>query len=134
MCFYIYIQNKECILYYLQNRSDEIFNKTKYTYNMIKIFCDCYKLPPPLNKNQPVNSQFSHCIPSSHPFDELFMWSLVQYSGKEDEFELIKAYLSLCKDPIACCLIGVIIYKRLYKAHYIPDKLKEKLLNKIRLY
>lgn len=73
------------------------------------------------------NNVIDHENVSDCPFDELFIWSLLLYSGHEKELELIKFYLSRTKHPIACCLTAMLLYNRFQEKHYVPDELKVKL-------
>jgi hypothetical protein len=123
----------------MQYRNDEAFNKKDYTNNMKNIFLDLYDLPEVKKtgksnkiKNNDLESQKIKKFEKNYTFDDIFIWSLTLYSGKEEDFELIKKYLSLSKNPIACCLAGMIIYKRFKECHYISDKLRENISDKIK--
>lgn len=59
--------------------------------------------------------------------DEVFMWSLLLYSGKESELELIKYYWSITSKPIACALAAVLVYTNFQKQSFVSDELKAKI-------
>jgi len=64
---------------------------------------------------------------SDYPLDELFMWSILIYSGKEQDMDLIKYYWSLTTKPVACALTAMIVYDRFMQKSFINRELKEQL-------
>ena len=96
---------------------------------MIRVYDDIYLLPKiDMNgkriEDLPLDEQeMSQCT-----FDHLFMWSILLFSGKEADFELIKYYFSFTTHPIICALAAINVYKRLYEVNYISKETKERIL------
>lgn len=65
--------------------------------------------------------------------DELFMWSLLLYGGKDEEFDLIKYYWSLTSKPIACAFAAILVFTRFQKKSFVSEELKAK-LEKLNMY
>ena len=55
------------------------------------------------------------------------MWSLLLYSGKESELELIKYYWSITSKPIACALAAMLVYSKFQEQNFVSDELKAKI-------
>lgn len=89
---------------------------------MQSVFYDVYMLPC-LVKRFDTNNKTKYV--SDVPYDELFIWSLLLYSGNENDFDLPKHFWSKSKYPIACCLVGIITFKSLVEENFVPDDLKE---------
>lgn len=123
-------------MYLILYRSKQEFRYGSYTEGIKFLFSDYYRLPvdhsKAISKCCKKNEQ-SESETSYSRNDELFIWSLLLYSGKEKEEEketkLIWDYWSLSTYPIACCLIAMLFIKRLQRRHFVPDELKEKLNN-----
>lgn len=64
---------------------------------------------------------------SRQPYDELFIWSLLLYSGNEADLELSRFYWSKAKRPIACCLVAMIAFNNLIEKNFVPNDLKAKM-------
>lgn len=64
---------------------------------------------------------------SEYPLDELFMWSLLLYSGQESELDLIKYYWSICTRPLACAMGAILVYSRFQKMNFVTEELRAKL-------
>ena len=64
---------------------------------------------------------------SGYPLDELFMWSILIYSGKEQDMDLIKYYWSLTTKPVGCALAAIIVYDRFMQKSFISSDFKEQL-------
>jgi hypothetical protein len=118
----------------LLKRSEKPFDGQNFTKNIIEIFSDCYRIPK--TEDETLNLKIKSFFDAednpreitSCPFDELFIWSIMLYSGRQKEFDLIKHYWSFTKYPIACCLMAIVLYNRFQKKHYVPDELKNKLI------
>jgi hypothetical protein len=125
------IKNGQSLLWIAQNKNDNEFDGYNYTSLMYEISENLYDLPLK-NENLPtiklldLNKKETNKI-SEYPLDELFMWSILIYSGKEDDLELIKFYWSLTTKPIACALAAIIVYDRLMKKSFINREFKEQL-------
>lgn len=135
--FFCFLKNSQSLLGLLQLKNDDtvIYD---YPQIMLELFQNFYLLPNKQSKTMPVpidhrrdidveennrNSKYSF-----YPNDELFVWSLLLYSGKESDLNLIRYYWSNCKQPIACCIIAVILFNRLQAKSYIPNDLKEQMM------
>ena len=93
---------------------------------MLNIFEDCYQLPNhPWSKRY--NSDDREKQTSDKPYDELFIWSLLLYSGNSTDLDLPRMFWSKTKHPIACCLAAVIIFQNLIAENFVPDYLKEEM-------
>jgi hypothetical protein len=106
----------------------ENFERKDYTSIMKKVY-DCVYILPLTNQeiiNKKTSSMESNEL-SDFPLDELFMWSLLLYSGKESEFDLIKYYWSITSKPLACALAAILVFKRFQKESFVTDELKVKL-------
>lgn len=116
-------------MYRIQKKQDSNFDGTNYTDTMQSIFYDVYMLPC-LTKRYDQNDKTKYV--SNVPYDELFIWSLLLYSGNENDLDLPKHFWSKSKYPIACCLIGIITFNSLMQENFVPDDLKESMLAIIR--
>jgi hypothetical protein len=121
--------NNSCLLYRLQKLQNSNFDGTSYTEEMQDIFHDYYQLPG-LVRRFGANDKIVHT--STQPYDELFMWSLLLYSGKENDAILCRHFWSKTKYPIACALVAIIAYNNLLSENFVPEDLKEKLKNMIK--
>ena len=94
---------------------------------MLKIFADCYQLPNhPIHKRY--NDQNKEKQTTDQPYDELFIWSLLLYSGNNDEdLSLPRMFWSKSKKPITCCLAAMIVFQNLREENFVPDYLKEEM-------
>lgn len=70
---------------------------------------------------------------SDNLLDELFMWSILIFSGKPEDSELIKHYWTLTTKPITCALAAMVVYDRFFEFPFVNDELKE-LLTKQKRY
>jgi hypothetical protein len=111
----------------MQKQHSSNFDGTDYTQSMKKIFQDSYQLPG-LIKRLDFENRPKH--KTDYPYDELFLWSLLLYSGFDNEAKLSNYFWSKSKFPLACCMVGIIIYNCLQNESFVPDDLKEKLKNK----
>lgn len=118
-------------MYRIQKKQDSYFDGTEYTQTMQNIYDDCYELPYHI-KRYDKNDKLKNT--TDQPYDELFMWSLLLFSGNEDDLKLIRHFWSKTKFPLACSLAGIIIYKSLIKENFVPDDIKDKLLIIIKYY
>ena len=100
------------------------FDGTKYSDTMIDIFSDCYQLP---NLTKRYDYENRLVFISTEPYDELFIWSLLLYSGSEQDMNLSRFFWSRSKHPLACCLVAMIVYKILCTKNFIPNDLKNKM-------
>ncbi len=118
--------NKSSILYRLQMSHNSNFDGSDYTETMLQVMQDCYQLP-----NHPTFKRFNiddkEKIMTNQPYDELFIWSLLLYSGSKEDLRLPRFFWSKSKFPIACCLAAIIIYQNLKSESLIPDYLKEEM-------
>jgi hypothetical protein len=64
---------------------------------------------------------------SDCPMDELFMWSILIFSGKEEDADLIKHYWTLTSKPINCALAAMCVYNRFLKKSFVNREFKEKI-------
>jgi hypothetical protein len=64
---------------------------------------------------------------SEYPLDELFMWSILIFSGKDDDMDLIKYYWSLTSKPIACALAAMLVYDRFLEKQFINREFKQQI-------
>ena len=117
------------MLWLIQSKNDEDFDGYHYTSLMREICRYLYELPmseedlmSSLAKTEikKGESKLSDC-----PMDELFMWSILIFSGKEEDSELIKYYWSLTSKPITCALAAVCVYNRLMKKNFVNREFKE---------
>ncbi len=75
------------MLYRLQKKHDDNFDGTEYSGTMLYIFEDCYILPNhPTQKR--LDSNDNEQKQTDMPYDELFIWSLLLYSGHENDLRL----------------------------------------------
>lgn len=93
---------------------------------MMDIYDDCYQLPFHI-KRYDANEKLKNS--SSQPYDELFMWSLLLFSGDDDDLKLIKKFWSKSKYPLGCSLAAVIVYKSLIKENFVPEDIKDKMIS-----
>lgn len=119
------IKNTGCLLYRLQKKQNSCFDGTSYTENMEDIFQDLYQLPGLVKRFDASSGNLSHF--TSQPYDELFIWSLLLYAGKENDLKLAKHFWYKSKYPIACCLLAISVLKYFLGENFIPEDLKEKL-------
>ena len=70
---------------------------------------------------------------SELPMDELFMWSILTYSGKEEDVDLIKHYWTLTSKPITCALAAMCVYSRFLGKSFVNREFKEK-IKKLKKY
>lgn len=91
---------------------------------MQEIFQDCYQLPLLMRR---YDSEGKVKNSTDEPYDELFIWSLLLYSGDDKDVKLCYHFLSKAKHPIACCLAGIFLFKTLKRENFVPDDLKERL-------
>ena len=94
---------------------------------MEEIFQDIYQLPIFIKRYIGDTNKTKNF--SDQPYDELFLWSLLLYSGEKEDLKLPFHYWSKTKYPIACCMAGIILFKNLIKKNYVPDDLKESMKN-----
>jgi hypothetical protein len=94
---------------------------------MEEIFQDIYQLPIYIKRYIGDTNKTKNV--SDQPYDELFIWSLLLYSGEKDDLKLSFHFWSKTRYPIGCCMLGIIIYKDLITKNYVPDDLKEKMKN-----
>lgn len=90
---------------------------------MEEIFQDIYQLPIFIKRYIADTNKTKNI--SETPYDELFIWSLLLYSGEKNDLNLPFHFWSKTKYPIACCMLGIIIYKDLITRNYVPDDLKD---------
>ena len=126
------IKNGECLLWIAQNKNDEEFDQEHYTELMHEISKNLYELPlineeTLIGKMAGVRTSSNEVKLSDYPLDELFMWSILIYSGKEQDMDLIKYYWSLTTKPVACALTAMIVYDRFMQKSFINRELKEQL-------
>ena len=98
---------------------------------MKNIFQDCYQLPG-LIKRYDSENRLKHS--SNYPYDELFLWSLLLYSGVEGDTKLSNYFWAKSQYPLGCCMVGIIVYNNLMNENFVPDDLKEKILTKYILF
>jgi hypothetical protein len=91
---------------------------------MESIFRNKYPLPG-LEKRYDANDK--QISVSTKPYDELFIWSLLLYSGEEKDVKLMKHFWSKTNHPMACCFIGLLVLQKFLSQNFIPDDLKEKI-------
>ena len=123
-------KNTECLLYRLQKKQNSNFDGTNFTDQMEEIFQDIYQLPILVKRYEGDTNKTKNY--SEQPYDELFIWSLLLYSGDEKDLKLSYHFWSKTKYPIACCMVGIILYKNLLGKNYIPDDLKENMETVVR--
>lgn len=109
----------------MQKKQSSNFDGTSYTDNMEDIFKDLYKLPS-LDKRFSAEGNKIHS--TNLPYDELFIWSLLLYSGQETDLRLIKHFWHRSKYPMACSLVAMSVYKCFLDENFIPEDLKESLV------
>jgi hypothetical protein len=108
----------------MQRKTNSNFDGTNYTDTMQDLFKDTYQLPALVRRYDAKE----RIINMSHqPYDELFLWSLLLYSGNDQEIKLSKYFWSKAKYPIASCLVGIIAYRLLLNENFVPDDLKDKM-------
>ena len=105
------------------------FDGTKYSDTMIDIFNNCYHLPN-LMKRFDQDGRIVNI--STEPYDELFIWSLLLYSGNEPDMNLCRFFWSRSKHPLACCMVAIIVYKNLRSRNFVPGDLKNKLAARVK--
>ncbi len=106
---------------------EELFDRHDYTSIMKSVY-DCVYILPMTDPKSTDNSRSEESnMLSDYPMDELFMWSLLLYSGKDEEFNLIRYYWSLASKPIACALAAIIVFTRFQMMSFVSDELKAKL-------
>ncbi|CAF0775680.1 unnamed protein product [Brachionus calyciflorus] len=127
--YMLHPKNKSCLLYRIQKKQDSNFDGTNYTDTMQSIFYDVYMLPC-LIKRYDSNDKLKHT--SQEPYDELFIWSLLLYSGNESDLDLARHFWSKSKYPVACCLVGIIAFKTLLGENFVPDDLKDSMQSTIK--
>lgn len=91
---------------------------------MEEIFENCYQLPGLLRRYDQ-DSKLVHV--TNQPYDELFLWSLLLYTGEENDLKLSYHFWSKSKFPIACCLVAIIVYNRLINENFVSDSLKDRM-------
>jgi hypothetical protein len=97
---------------------------------MKEIFASYYELPG-LERRYSSDGRLKNF--TDEPYDELFVWSLLLYGGEEKNMRrLTDHYWSKCKYPIACCLVAIILYRNLNEKNFIPEDLKDKMLESIK--
>ena len=79
------------------------------------------------NENNNIMIKKNEIKLSDCPLDELFMWSIFIYSGKEQDMDLIKYYWSLTTKPVGCALAAIIVYDRFMQKSFISSDFKEQL-------
>lgn len=118
--------NTSSLLYRLQQQQNSNFDGSEYTTTMFSVMADCYQLP-----NHPhfrrYNTEDKERQTSEQPYDELFIWSLLLYSGNDEDLKLPRLFWSKAKFPVACCLAAIIIYQNLMTGNLVPDYLKEEM-------
>ena len=62
---------------------------------------------------------------SDSPLDELFMWSILTFSGKDEDIDLIKYYWTLTSKPIVSALAAMVVYNRLLNNSFVNREFKE---------
>lgn len=93
---------------------------------MEDIFENIYQLPGLVRRHDANDKS----INTSHqPYDELFIWSLLLYGGDENDKKLMKHFWLRAKYPMACCFVAIIVYNFLARKKFMPDDLKEKILD-----
>lgn len=122
-------KNPSCLLYRIQKKQNSNFDGTEYTETMQYIFHDTYQLPCHI-KRFDANDKTLHT--TDEPYDELFMWSLLLYGGRDSDLKLARHFWSKTKHPIACCLAGIIAFNNLLTENFVPDDLKESMKNVIK--
>lgn len=93
---------------------------------MEDIFKDLYKLPSLVRRFDMVTG--NKLESTRLPYDELFVWSLLLYSGRETDLRLIKHFWHRTKYPMACALVAMSVYKYFLNKSFIPEDLKESLV------
>ncbi len=112
---------------------EELFDRHDYTSIMKSVYDCVYILPLTDPQMTEISRSEESTMLSDYPMDELFMWSLLVYSGKDEEFNLIKYYWSLTSKPIACAFAAIIVFERFRQKSFVCDELKAK-LEKIKRY
>jgi hypothetical protein len=108
----------------MQRQTSSNFDGTNYTDTMQDLFKENYQLPGLVRrydaKERVVNT-------SRQPYDELFLWSLLMYSGNDEDLKLSRYFWCKSKYPVATCLVGIIAYRFLLGKNFVPDDLKDKM-------
>lgn len=117
-------------MYRLQKKQNSNFDGTEYTALMRHIFEDTYKLPFLERRYDSKERVLNNSV---QPYDELFIWSLLLFSGNMNkDLKLPRYFWSKCKYPMASALVGIITYKKLLDEGFLPDDLKEKMKTAIK--
>ena len=115
----------------MQKKQNSQFDGTSYTESMQSLFRENYQLPGLVrrfdSRERVVNS-------STQPYDELFIWSMLLYSGSEKDVKLSKYFWSKSRYPIAVILVGIIAYRALLDENFVPDEMKDKMKKLIKEY
>ena len=53
------------------------------------------------------------------------MWSIWSFSGKDEDFDLIKYYWTLTSKPITCALAAMVVYDRFLNKSFVNREFKE---------
>lgn len=113
-----------------QTKNDDDFDGYHYTDLMREISDFLYKLP--LEDEDSISGiakidfkKDETKYLSDYPMDELFMWSILIFNGKEDDVDLIKHYWTLTAKPITCALAAMCVYSRFLDKSFVNREFKE---------
>jgi hypothetical protein len=125
-------KERECLLSLIKSRNNVHGDTSdeKLRSKIEKILGDIYVGIIDLPFNEKQKSQKKEAV--NRPFDYMFFFSLLLYTGKVEERKLIYYFWVRTSHPIACLLNAKIIFSNLEK--YASNKLKTKLDNLSRYF
>ncbi len=100
---------------------------------MYKISKNLYSLPLDSKEFSSGKIDANSADASESLSDELFMWSILTFSGRIGDTELLYHYWSLTSKPISCALAAMVVYERFLEFFFVSDQLKD-LINEQKMY
>jgi len=130
---FLTLKDRISLLSLIQTKNDEIFDKENYTHLMYKISKNLYSLPLDSKEFSSGKIDANSADASESLSDELFMWSILTFSGRIGDTELLYHYWSLTSKPISCALAAMVVYERFLEFFFVSDQLKD-LINEQKMY